>query len=80
METIMILAEGFLKALAKAGSNPEWCIVRMDIQYNTIDELYHGRVWYAPEPDAEPHIIRDIHEDGTIDAVSLMTLADKEVK
>lgn len=70
METIMILAEAILKALAKSGNNPEWCILRMDIQYNTNDELYHGRVWYAPAPDADTRIIRDINEDGTIDLVT----------
>lgn len=38
MKTIMILAEALLKASGKLEIN------RLDIQYNTKDEMYHGYV------------------------------------
>lgn len=72
METITILAEALCKALTKQnGWMHNWCVLRLDIQYNTKSELYTGRAWFAPDPDADPQIIRDINEDGTIQIVPI---------
>ena len=54
METIMIMAQ----ALAKAARTE---ISRLDIQYNTKDEVYKGRVWLQ-----ESKSIFDLYEDGTV--------------
>lgn len=54
METIMIMAQ----ALAKAAKTE---ISRLDIQYNTKEETYKGRVWLQ-----ESKSIFDINEDGTV--------------
>ena len=54
METIMIMAQ----ALAKAARTE---ISRLDIQYNTKDDAYNGRVWLQ-----ESKGIFDLNEDGTV--------------
>lgn len=58
METIMIL----VNALAKAAHAE---VSRLDIQYNTISELYSGRVWL----DNTLKLVFDVCEDGTITKV-----------
>lgn len=62
IETVNILA----KALCKASALD---IVRMDVQYNTVSELYKARVWIGELEDISVHFIYDISEDGEIHKV-----------
>ena len=62
IETINILS----KALCKASGLD---IVRMDIQYNTLTELYKARVWIGELKNISVHFIYDISEDGQIEKI-----------
>ena len=63
MNTIFTLAEALCKVSIMS-------IIRMDIQYNTVTELYSGRVWLGdPEADLDTQFIYDICEDGEIHKV-----------
>lgn len=62
MNTIMIMAE----ALAKASKLD---IIRLDMNYNNISDLYRGRVTLGNQDTIETRFVFDICEDGTVEKV-----------
>ena len=67
-DTIMNLAE----ALARSC---DCIIIRIDISFNTVTELYQARCWIGDhEMEIEPHFIYDIYECGEIHKVERTVL------
>ena len=62
METILTMA----RALEKASKHD---IIRLDMQYNTNDDGFCGRVTLGDMNTLETYFVYDIHDDGTITKV-----------